>query len=83
MNRTKSLLALALSVIVALAAPAASSAWAPAGSAAVHPGVQTYTEGGQCTSNFVFQDGAGVYLGQAAHCSSTGAQTETDGCSSG
>ncbi len=82
MNRSKLALAATLAVASALAAPGGASAWAPAGSATVHPGVQTYTEGGQCTSNFVFQDGTGVYLGQAAHCSSTGAQTETDGCSS-
>lgn len=44
---------------------------------------QVFTEGAQCTSNFVFEDGAGVYLGQAAHCSGTGGQTETNGCSSG
>ena len=49
----------------------------------IHPGVQTVTGGGQCTSNFVFRDGAGTYLGQAAHCSGTGAATETDGCDSG
>jgi hypothetical protein len=67
---------------LALLAPAAS-AWAPAATAPIHPGVQTRTEGGQCTSNFVFQDGASVYLGQAAHCSGTGGQTETDGCTSG
>ncbi|HEX5929939.1 MAG TPA: serine protease [Solirubrobacterales bacterium] len=82
MNRIKPILLPALSALAALAIPAVASAWAPAGSATVHPGVQTYTEGGQCTSNFVFQDGGGVYLGQAAHCSSTGAQTETDGCTS-
>jgi hypothetical protein len=36
----------------------------------------------QCTANFVFTDSAGnVYIGQAAHCSSTGEDTETDGCS--
>ena len=46
----------------------------------VHPGVQTFTDGGQCTANFVFQDGSNVYLGQAAHCSGTGGQTDTDGC---
>lgn len=63
--------------------PAGALAWAPAKTAAIHPGVQTYTEGGQCTSNFVFQEGADVYLGQAAHCSGTGGQTETNGCSSG
>lgn len=63
--------------------PAFASGWAPAGSATVHPGVQTYTAGGQCTSNFVFQEGSAVFLGQAAHCSGTGGQTETDGCTSG
>lgn len=68
--------------LVALA-PATASAWAPAGSAAIKPGNMTFTEGAQCTSNFVFQDGSGVYLGQAAHCSGTGGQTATDGCESG
>ena len=35
----------------------------------------------QCTSNFVYTDASGnVYLGQAAHCSSTGESTETNGC---
>jgi hypothetical protein len=83
MNRGKLTLVAALAAAAALLAPSAASAWAPAGSATVHPGVQTYTEGGQCTSNFVFQDGSSVYLGQAAHCSGTGGQTETDGCTSG
>ncbi|GEP35123.1 hypothetical protein NSZ01_28910 [Nocardioides szechwanensis] len=57
-------------------------AWAPAATAAITPGVQTNTAGsGQCTANFVFTDGAGnVYLGQAAHCASTGEATDTDGC---
>ncbi|HET8863425.1 MAG TPA: serine protease [Solirubrobacterales bacterium] len=72
-----------LALAVALIAPAGAAAWAPAKTAAVHPGVQVYTEGAQCTSNFVFQEGSSVYLGQAAHCSGTGGQTETDGCSSG
>ncbi|HWJ66883.1 MAG TPA: hypothetical protein VNT31_09410 [Nocardioides sp.] len=58
--------------------------WAPAETAALHPGVQTYTNGGQCTANFVFTDTAGnVYLGQAAHCSGTGAATDTNGCDAG
>lgn len=57
--------------------------WAPASTATVHPGVQVFTEGAQCTSNFVFEEGATVYLGQAAHCSGTGGQTETNGCTSG
>jgi hypothetical protein len=73
----------ALACVLAMIAPAAASAWAPAGQATVHPGVQTVTAGGQCTSNFVYTDASGVYLGQAAHCSSTGAQTDTDGCTSG
>lgn len=62
--------------------PALASGWAPAGTATVHPGVQTFTAGAQCTSNFVFQEGTTVFLGQAAHCSGTGAATETDGCTS-
>jgi hypothetical protein len=66
-----------------LAAPSGAAAWAPAGSASIHPGVQTVTAGGQCTSNFVFSDGSNVYLGQAAHCSSTGGQTDTGGCDTG
>ena len=59
-------------------------AWAPADTAQITPGVQTYTEGGQCTANFVFTDAAGaVYIGQAAHCAGTGGATETNGCDSG
>src|SRR5688572_188703 len=47
---------------------------ASAASAEVRPGVQTITEGsGQCTANFVFSDGSNTYLGQSAHCASTGA----------
>jgi hypothetical protein len=80
--RRKTLIALiAGGAIVALGAlPAAASAWAPASSATIHPGVQVFTNGAQCTSNFVFSDGSNVYLGQAAHCSSTGGQTSTNGC---
>ncbi len=81
MNRIKFATA-ALAALALLLAPAAASAWAPAGSAPIHPGVQTFTEGAQCTSNFVFAEGSDVYLGQAAHCSGTGSQTETDGCTS-
>src|SRR4051794_20399190 len=77
------LLATSMALIASALIPAAASAWAPAKTAAVHPGVQVFTEGAQCTSNFVFQEGTVVYLGQAAHCSGTGGQTETDGCTSG
>src|SRR3954464_10050931 len=61
----------------------AAPTWAPAATAAVHPGVQTLTEGAQCTANFVFTDGTNVYIGQAAHCSGTGGNTATNGCTSG
>jgi len=55
--------------------------WAPADTAQIHPGVQMYTDGAQCTGNFVFSDGAGnTYVGYAAHCAGTGAATDTDGC---
>jgi len=57
-------------------------AWAPAASAAIHPGVQTFTDGAQCTANFIYTNGSDVFLGQAAHCSGTGAATDTDGCDS-
>jgi hypothetical protein len=70
-------------VSVLAIAPSAASAWAPASSATIHPGVQVFTNGAQCTSNFVFQDSGNVYLGQAAHCSGTGSNTDTDGCTSG
>jgi hypothetical protein len=79
-----------LGAVVALGtlglAPAGGGAaptWAPASTATIHPGVQTLTEGAQCTANFIFTDGADVFIGQAAHCSSTGGSTETDGCTSG
>jgi hypothetical protein len=79
----RSVCLIALVFAIAALAPATASAWAPAGQATIHPGVQTVTAGGQCTSNFVYTDASNVYLGQAAHCSSTGAQTDTDGCTSG
>ncbi|MCU1498030.1 MAG: hypothetical protein JWM47_1983 [Acidimicrobiales bacterium] len=60
--------------------PAAAATWAPAATATVRPGVQTYTEGAQCTANFVFTYQARVFIGQAAHCAGLGAATETDGC---
>jgi len=42
----------------------------------------THTNGAQCTANFVFTGAGNTYLGQAAHCSGTGAATATDGCTS-
>jgi hypothetical protein len=65
---------------------AAGAAVVPIGSGAamaageIHPGVMTHTNGAQCTANFIYTDGSATYIGQAAHCSGTGASTETDGC---
>jgi hypothetical protein len=80
-RRTAVLFVLAAAAVAA-AAPAAQ-AWAPADSASVRPGSMTFTDGAQCTSNFVFTAGAEVFIGQAAHCSGTGGATETNGCDSG
>jgi len=75
--------AAALAAGATAAGPAAAApTWAPAATAAIHPGVQLFTDGAQCTANFVFADAADVYIGQAAHCSGTGAATDTDGCTS-
>jgi hypothetical protein len=81
-------LLLGILVLAALTFAGNASAWAPEGSATIHPGVMTFTNApsflagaSQCTANFVFTDASGgVYLGQAAHCSSTGSDTETGGC---
>jgi hypothetical protein len=84
LNRIKHVTVVSLATVaLIMLLPAVASAWAPAGTAPIHPGVQTFTAGAQCTSNFVFREGSTVYLGQAAHCSGTGGQTETDGCTSG
>ena len=82
-TRISSLLALAVAGGLLLAGAPAASAAPPAfggADAPIRPGVQTVTEGGQCTANFVFTDGTDVYLGQAAHCSGRGAAIATDGC---
>ena len=79
-SRRLALLVSMLALAIAALVPATASAWAPASSATIHPGVQTFTQGAQCTANFIFQNGSDVYIGQAAHCSGTGAATETDGC---
>src|ERR1700760_3565853 len=79
----------ALATAIALAgvsdpAAAATPAWAPQGTAVLHPGVMAYTDGAQCTANFVYTDSSGnVYLGYAAHCAGTGTNTDTNGCSTG
>jgi hypothetical protein len=82
------LLAAAATSTPASAAPAkhrqARAAYAPADTATIHPGTMMYTEGAQCTANFVYTDTAGTtYVGYAAHCAGLGEATDTDGCTSG
>ena len=72
-------LGVALATVLALALIAAGPS-ASAATNGIHPGDQTYTNGGQCTANFIFSDGSNTYIGQAAHCSSTGSNTDTNGC---
>jgi hypothetical protein len=88
-SRIRVLAAAAASAVVATAgiaattAPAhAASSYAPAATATIHPGTMMYTDGAQCTANFVYTDAAGnTYVGYAAHCAGTGAATDTNGCS--
>ncbi len=89
--RTRVLLVVLVGVVAGSLAPGVSApatsatepGWVPPSEASIHPGVQTFTDGGQCTANFVFFDGADVYLGQAAHCAGTDGSTGTDGCEAG
>jgi hypothetical protein len=85
MKKPQLIVAAAIAAALVTAAPAAAApTWAPAGTATVHPGVQTVSDSGQCTSNFIFFDGSNnIYVGQAAHCTSTGGQTSTNGCDTG
>ncbi len=72
-----SALALAVTGVMAVSTPATADHAEPT----VHPGVQTFTNGGQCTANFVFDNGTDVFIGQAAHCSGDGGgATATNGC---
>lgn len=88
MRLARPLLAAASATVLAAAGLGATSGaaqadtqWAPADTATITPGTQMYTDGAQCTANFVFTDAAGaVYVGYAAHCAGTGAATDTDGC---
>ncbi len=93
MRTPTKLLTLAAAGLVAAAATSAPAtaapkkqvrtSWAPADTATIHPGVQMYTEGAQCTANFVYTDTAGTtYVGYAAHCAGLGEATDTDGCTS-
>jgi hypothetical protein len=84
---TARLTALLCGVLLVLLAPSATSPagstslWAPAATARIHPGVQMFTDGAQCTANFVFTDSRNrVYVGYAAHCAGMGGPTSTNGC---
>ena len=87
-SRARALLSVGATAVLTAASIAATSgssqaapAWAPADTATIHPGVQMYTEGAQCTANFVYTDGSGnTYVGYAAHCAGTGEATDTNGC---
>jgi hypothetical protein len=76
-------LAAAVSSLLGAGAAQSAPVWAPAASASIHPGVMMFTDGAQCTANFVYTEGDAVYLGYAAHCAGTGGATETDGCLAG
>ena len=85
-RRVMATLASGVAILAFTAVPAAEAAtpapqWAPAATATIHPGIQMFTDGAQCTANFVFSDGVSTYVGYAAHCAGTGAATDTNGCS--
>lgn len=81
-RRRRSLAALvATGLLLAVPGAGAERRWAPAGEAAVHPGVQLLIPLGddpatpeneegraQCTAAFVLADAEAVYLATAAHC---------------
>ncbi len=76
-----SALVAAVSLTASTGAAEAAPSWAPADTAAIHPGTMMYTDGAQCTANFVYTDSAGrVYVGYAAHCAGQGESTDTNGC---
>jgi hypothetical protein len=70
-----------IGLLAGVAAVGTPAAMAAAGGP-IHPGVQTLTAGAQCTANFIFKDASHTYVGQAAHCSGTGSDTDTNGCTS-
>ena len=79
MRLSRTLMATAASALIAAASLTASAgtaearSWAPAATAAIHPGTMMYTDGAQCTANFVYTDSSGnVYVGYAAHCAGKG-----------
>lgn len=80
MTPQRSLSAAIVATLIAALAIVLPGAATGANNRGVHPGVQTYTKGGQCTANFLFKRGRTRYIGQAAHCSGKGEATDTNGC---
>ena len=77
-------LALAVFACAIVAGPAsAAPSWAPASSATIHPGVQTFTAGAQCTANFVFYDGIERLPRPGRALLGHRPATDTNGCTSG
>ncbi|SOV02674.1 uncharacterized protein UDID_02981 [Ustilago sp. UG-2017a] len=81
-NALVAVLAVASSIVASLLPVKRAPTWADRSTATIYPGVNTNTAG-SCTSNFILYQGDEIYIGQAAHCASTGESTDTDGCSSG
>lgn len=88
MRPSRALLVTAASALLAAGGMAASPgtaqaapSWAPAATAAIHPGTMMSTDGAQCTADFVYTDAAGdVFIGYSAHCAGKGEATDTNGC---
>jgi hypothetical protein len=72
--------AFGVGVGMASTAQAVPPPWADAATAPIHPGVMMFTDGAQCTANFIYTNATDVFIGYAAHCAGTGAATDTDGC---
>jgi hypothetical protein len=73
-----------MGVVAAATAGMAFVGTVPASAATtVRPGDQLYSEGGQCTANFVYTNGTDSFIGLAAHCFGTGTATDTNGCDTG
>ena len=84
MRKLKLVVSAVVAALVVAALAAGSRGRVGAGRHGHHPsGSPDLTEGGQCTANFIYTDAGGTYIGQAAHCASTGAATDTDGCLAG
>jgi hypothetical protein len=79
---TVGVLAMAMVAVGLGVAPDATSqvSFAPADQATIHPGVQLFIKGSQCTANFIYLQGGEEFIGMAAHCASRGEPTNLDGC---